>query len=335
MALELRIYPHRPEKIVKGSVEDLFINSYLGMRFAIGTVAFTLPFLLIFVDGLFIDDRVIRGSMSAYYHSGAREVFVGGLFVVGGFLLTYMSARHNTYDFVLSLFAGIAVIVVAIFPTARYQVLVNGKATTVTASSDSCERFAGSPICSPIQEALGESSTRVIHTIGAGSFVLLLAALCAVFALREFGYGNAAEFLCGEQCNPKLLRKELRARNLLWRHLTMGTGLAHGALIPAPQVLDDMKRQDPPGPPHHARATLYFLALGFLILVGAVVAVTVSTYWGEVVAFVSFGIAWLYAGKNLRSVQEAKDRLLRDEPPPAPGPTAAAPPVTPPPSNHE
>ena len=311
MSLELRIFAHRPGMIAKGSAEDLFVNSYLGMRFAIGTVAFTLPFLLIIIDWLFIEDRVIRGSMSAYYHSGAREIFVGGLFVVGGFLLTYMSARRNTYDFILSLFAGVAVILVAIFPTARYEVLVDGEPTTFKATRDSCEgRFSGPPICSPLQEAIGESGTRVIHTISAGAFVLLLAALCVLFALREFGYGNGAEYLCGDHRNPRLLGRELRRRKLVWRHLTAGTDLPQGAFIPEPHVLHDKERINPPSP-RHARKTLYFLTLSLLILFGAVIAVTVSTYWGEVIAFVSFGIAWLYAGKDLRSVKQAKDRLLR------------------------
>lgn len=307
MSLKLRIYPHRPEKIKKGSPQDLFINSYLGMRFAIGTVAFALPFLLILVDRLFIDDRLIRDSMSAYYHSGAREVFVGGLFVVGGFLLTYMSGRRNTYDFVLSLLAGMAVIAVAIFPTARHQVLIDGERIPVSASADSCTQYVGAPMCAPIQEAVGEFWTWRIHTISAGFFVLLLAALCVVFAMREFGYGNAAEYLCGKHCEPRGLLKQLRTRKLLWQHLTTGTSLAQGALAAGP--LDAEELHDPPAPPRHARPVLYFLGLGLFILIGAVVAITVSTYWGEVIAFVSFGIAWLYAGRNLRSVQEVKEWL--------------------------
>lgn len=309
MALQLRIYAHRPEDIRRGSPEDLFISSYLGMRFAIGTVAFALPFILIAVDWLFIGDRVIRGSMSAYYHSGAREVFVGGLFVVGGFLVTYMSGRRHTYDYVLSLLAGLAVILVAIFPTARHQVLVDGTPRIVEPTKDSCAELAGPPMCSPLQEALGESSTRVVHGLSAGVFVLLLAALCVVFALRELGYGNAAEFLCGKSCGPVLLFTRLRAEKKLWQHLTTGTDLPHGHLAPVP--LDEAERRDPPAPPHHARKALYFLGLAILILVGGLVAVTVSTYWGEVIAFVSFGTAWVYAGTNLRTVQEVRDRLLK------------------------
>jgi hypothetical protein len=47
------------------------------------------------------------------------------------------------------------------------------------------------------------------------------------------------------------------------------------------------------------------------VIFGAVVAIAVSTYWGEVIAFVSFGSAWLYAGKDLRSVQESKDWIAQ------------------------
>jgi hypothetical protein len=103
--------------------------------------------------------------MSAYYHSGAREVFVGGMFMVGGFMLTYMSARRNTYDFIFSFLAGIAVVLVALFPTARDQALDrNGQKVGADPTEDSCAQIPGPPVCSPLQEYVGESWTRVIHT---------------------------------------------------------------------------------------------------------------------------------------------------------------------------
>ena len=292
MGLQLKIFDRRPERLEPGSAAEFFVNSYLGVRFLIGLIAFTLPFALIFIDGVFLDDSPVRGSMSAYYHSGAREVFVGGLFMVGGFLLSYMSSRPRTWDFVLSFTAGILVIIVAIFPTARYRVLVDGTYKDIGVPDDSCTNFPGPPFCAAIQEHFGESTVKMIHGVSASLFVLLLAALCVVFALREFGYGSAAEHVCGKHRDVRVVWRKLRRERQLWRHLTRGADLPGTDGEPAP------------GP--RARKVLIYLATGAGILVGAVVAVFISTYWGEVISFVSFGIAWLVAGKDLGTVQKAK-----------------------------
>jgi hypothetical protein len=249
VGLKLKIFDRSPDRIEPGSAAEFFVNSYLGLRFAIGLVAFTLPFLLVFIDRVFIDGSPVRGSMSAYYHSGAREVFVGGLFMVGGFLLSYMSARPKTYDFVLSFAAGILVILVAIFPTARYQVLVNGETTKIGVSQDGCTKYPGPPFCADIQAYLGEAHTRLIHQLSAGTFVVVLAALCVVFALREFGYGPAAEYLCGDDRNVKRVWAVLKQEHQLWRHLVRGANLPEGAGIapPAMAAADAAPGADPSG----------------------------------------------------------------------------------------
>lgn len=306
MGLQLKIFDRRPERLEPGSAAEFFVNSYLGVRFLIGGIAFTLPFVLIGIDRFFLDGSPVRGSMSAYYHSGAREVFVGGLFMVGGFLLSYMSSRPRTWDFVLSATAGLLVIIVAIFPTARYQVLVDGTYKDIGVPDDSCADFPGPPFCAAIQEHFGEASVRMVHQVSASLFVLLLAALCLVFALREFGYGSAAEHLCGKHRDVRVVWRRLRRERQLWRHLT------HGADLPGADG------QPAPGP--SARKVLIYLGTGLGILLGAAVAVTISTYWGEVISFVSFGVAWLVAGKDLGTVQRAKqwvaDKLNLTEPTP-------------------
>lgn len=55
--------------------------------------------------------------MSAYYHSPARDLFVGGLWATGVVLVSYLWWKFKTWDFSLSLVAGIAVLSVATFPT--------------------------------------------------------------------------------------------------------------------------------------------------------------------------------------------------------------------------
>ncbi|GAB2574559.1 hypothetical protein [Kribbella endophytica] len=128
--------------------DDPFVRSYLEMRRRIGLLGFWLPWVLIAIDWLLIDDlRVIRGSMSAYYHSSARDVFVGGLFVTGAFLISYLSAKRRTYDYWLSTLAGWALIVVAVVPTGRAL-----KMPGFEVGSGSCVRFPGPPGCSGVQE---------------------------------------------------------------------------------------------------------------------------------------------------------------------------------------
>jgi hypothetical protein len=72
-----------------------------------------------------------------------------------------------------------------------------------------------------------------------------------------------------------------------------------------PQARTHPARNSHGGP--NARRVLVYLLLGASILVGAVVALSISSYWGEVISFLSFGAAWLVAGKDLRSLQKAKE----------------------------
>lgn len=91
------------------------IISYLTLRKAIGILGTSFPFLLYF--GALIFYRTgIQSSISSYYHTGMRDVFVGVLCVIGFFLLSYRG--HNTWDEVVGDFACVFAIGVALFPTA-------------------------------------------------------------------------------------------------------------------------------------------------------------------------------------------------------------------------
>jgi hypothetical protein len=272
--------------------DDPFVRSYLAMRRRIGLLGFWLPWVLVAIDWLLIDDlRVIRGSMSAYYHSSAHDVFVGGLFVTGAFLVSYLSTKRRTYDYWLSTLAGCALMIVALVPTGRAL-----KTPGFQVGPDSCGRFPGPPGCSGVQEFLHENTARLVHGIAATVFVLLLAALCFVFALREFGYGEAAKRLCGSgPSTVTRVRDRLRELEVpLWTYLRSG--------IPG-------RPADGPAP---KQRVLLYLAMGVLILLAGLWAKfgvdlslpfrdlrLGSTYVGEVVAFLAFGIAWIASGKDL------------------------------------
>ena len=57
-----------------------------------------------------------RGSLSVYYYSGMREVFVGTLAATGVFFVAYKVWERNLEN-LLSLVAGLSACLIALFPT--------------------------------------------------------------------------------------------------------------------------------------------------------------------------------------------------------------------------
>lgn len=260
-------------------------RSYVGIRLLVGVLGVTLPITLVLVDWFFLNDpELIRGSMSAYYHSAARDLFVGGLVSTGVVLVGYMFWNWKTWDFVLSSIGGTAVLFVAFFPTAR-----------PSDGDVGCERLvsSGVPPCTALQDRLGEATVRNVHGAAAGIVVVAFLALCVVFALREFGFGRAARTLLGY--DPSSDAPELGPMHAL------------RALHARPAGGDSAFRYVRVNSP---RTVLFALcALG--VLLGGVWAVFGTTtpwlgsrdlppvYAGEFMAFGSFGLAWIVASWDL------------------------------------
>lgn len=89
------------------------VLSYLGLRRAVGTIGIALPFVLVVGDLAFGGDG-LRDSISSYYHSPVRDVFVGSMCAVGVFLYCY---RYDRPDRLLANVTGTAAIAVALLPT--------------------------------------------------------------------------------------------------------------------------------------------------------------------------------------------------------------------------
>lgn len=70
-----------------GSVSDLVI-SYLTLRRVVGAIGVALPFTLVLGKWI-LDGWGIQPSISAYYYTSMRDVFVGSLCAIGVFLLSY------------------------------------------------------------------------------------------------------------------------------------------------------------------------------------------------------------------------------------------------------
>lgn len=173
----------QPERLAGRDPAALYVRSYLLIRTVVGVLGVALPTVLILADWLLLGGEAqLRGSLSAYYHSPARDLFVGTLFVVGVLLMTYLAGQRDTWDFWLSLVAGVAALAVALLPTPRPGL------------SDSAPRCGEDPQprgCSGVQQALGETVTGVLHFVSAAVFILCLAAMCFLFARRALRFDGA------------------------------------------------------------------------------------------------------------------------------------------------
>lgn len=149
--------------------EPRYVRSYVFTRFAIGLLGVLLPLVLVGLEPVLFDGLPApRGSLSAYYYSGLREVFVGGLWAIGVFLVVYKFLDF-TWESLLSTLAGAAAVLVAVFPTER-----PGDGVTPT----------------PFQVKLGEGTVTAIHYGSAIAFIGLLVPIVLFFARDEGRRGH-------------------------------------------------------------------------------------------------------------------------------------------------
>jgi hypothetical protein len=110
------------------------------------------------------DAPAVRASLSAYYYTGMRDFFVGGMVVSGLFLITYRLFEKSLNN-VLTIIGGLAALGVAFFPT---------------------DRFEGSTaVLTPLQARLGEGVVSDVHHWSAGVFLVSLAIISFFFGVQE------------------------------------------------------------------------------------------------------------------------------------------------------
>jgi hypothetical protein len=91
------------------------VRNYLALRKVIGILGIALPPAMLLGEWLFFCNAQ-QPTISHYYYTGMRDVFVGTLWAIGVFLVCYKGPRD--WDNVASNVAGACAILVAIFPTA-------------------------------------------------------------------------------------------------------------------------------------------------------------------------------------------------------------------------
>jgi hypothetical protein len=89
------------------------IRSYKSLRQLIGVLGILIPFICFF-GGLLVAGLPLQISISAYYHTNARDFFVGLLVCVGFFLMTYKG--YELIDEIVTTVSGAGGFCVAFFP---------------------------------------------------------------------------------------------------------------------------------------------------------------------------------------------------------------------------
>jgi len=84
-----------------------------GLRKAIGIIGTSLPFVLA-IGKILLDGPGLQCSISSYYYTGMRDIFVGSLFAIAIFLMSY---RYKEKDYIAGDLACLFAIGVALFPT--------------------------------------------------------------------------------------------------------------------------------------------------------------------------------------------------------------------------
>lgn len=97
--------------------KDDLVLSYHRVRTALGILGMMLPVFLI-IAGL--TDERIEPSISDFYHTIYRDIFVGTMIAIGVFLFTYRGYRRDEGEWIdddwLATIAGLAAIGLAMFP---------------------------------------------------------------------------------------------------------------------------------------------------------------------------------------------------------------------------
>jgi hypothetical protein len=98
----------------RSTAGNQLVVSYLFLRQAVGWIALLLPFVLL-AGNLISSTTSPPESMSGYYYTDMRNIFVGALCALGVFLVAY--AGYDDVDRWITNIAGLAAIGVALCPT--------------------------------------------------------------------------------------------------------------------------------------------------------------------------------------------------------------------------
>jgi hypothetical protein len=135
-------------------------HKYINMRRAIGILGISMPLILILFDQL-NGLTTIRVTISNYYLSNTRDVFVGILCAISFFFISYKG--YEILDNIICTLIGISALGVAFFP-------------------DIADASSNIPTLMPF---MNEQLTSIIHIVSAACFFLLLAFISAILFRKK------------------------------------------------------------------------------------------------------------------------------------------------------
>ncbi|THD76889.1 DUF998 domain-containing protein [Thalassobius vesicularis] len=140
---------------------DEMVLSYVRVRQALGYLGVGFPILLV-IGGL-LAEHAVAPSVSDYYHTTMRDLFVGSLFAIGVFLISYkghpLKNGERLSDDLVATIAGIAAFGVAVFPN---ETVIPEHAATLS------------------QAIIGYKAAAIGHYVSAMIFLGSLAYFCLV-----------------------------------------------------------------------------------------------------------------------------------------------------------
>ena len=109
----------------KNPLDDELIISYLTLRKAVGVLGLLMP-IIVRVGARYFEQIPSNTSISAYYYTGMRDVFVGTLAAIGVFLFCYRGPDKQ--DNILTNIAGACAVAIGLLPTEpEYHPLILAK----------------------------------------------------------------------------------------------------------------------------------------------------------------------------------------------------------------
>ena len=161
------------------------VLSFTRVRTALGILGMLLPIILV-LGGMLDQTRMdlatgrIEPTISDFYHTTYRDIFVGTLCAIGVFLISYRGYRREKGDWIdddwLATTAGIGAFGVAFFPN----------------------EGGGDTVVSMTQRLIGTDLTPTLHYLSAFVFFSSLAAFCFVKFARTCSMGRRRTYIaCG------------------------------------------------------------------------------------------------------------------------------------------
>jgi hypothetical protein len=198
--------PRRDDKLERSKDENELVISYLFLRKTVGWIGTLLPIVLIAGNAMFFTSD-LPDSMSGYYYTHMRDIFVGSLCALGLFLVAY--AGYDEWDRWITNIAGVGAIGAALLAT---------KPTVCAATAQSCP--------APAVRSLSTAQTWVgnIHLVFSLVAVLLLGVMALRFAKLPAtkddkwpaGFGARFRFIVGlpPSGQPRTIRLDRRSATL-------------------------------------------------------------------------------------------------------------------------